>query len=99
MVNAFSASLGPVSAIAATSNVALGAGREVEGAKAGKAEEKRGAINLARWEKLVKGLRTGDAAGGFVAAVEICGSVLAEHFPPIEGDNPNELPDHVVVIG
>jgi putative membrane protein len=34
-----------------------------------------------------------------VAAVEICGSVLAEHFPPIEGDNPNELPDHVVVIG
>jgi len=49
--------------------------------------------------RLVKGLRTGDAAEGFVAAVDICGSVLAEHFPPIEGDNPNELPDHVVVIG
>ena len=48
--------------------------------------------------RLVQGVRSGCAAEGFEAAVAICGAVLAEHFPPREGDNPNELPDHVVVI-
>lgn len=48
--------------------------------------------------RLVAGLRSGKAAEGFEAAVLLCGEVLAEHFPPLEGDNPNELPDHVVLI-
>lgn len=48
--------------------------------------------------RLIQGVKSGRAVEGFEAAVEICGGVLAEHFPPREGDNPNELPDHVVVI-
>jgi putative membrane protein len=48
--------------------------------------------------QLIAGVKAGKAVEGFEAAVEICGGVLAEHFPPRGGDNPNELPDHVVVI-
>lgn len=48
--------------------------------------------------RLVRGVKAGKAAEGLEAAVELCGTVLAQHFPPREGDNPNELPDHVVVI-
>jgi putative membrane protein len=48
--------------------------------------------------QLIAGVKAGKAVEGFEAAVEICGGVLAEHFPPRDGDNPNELPDHVVVI-
>lgn len=44
-------------------------------------------------EALVAGLRRGDPAGGFVAAVGVCGDRLAEHFPR-DGSAPvNELPD------
>jgi putative membrane protein len=59
-------------------------------------------VDPAVWDqamaRLIQGVKAGRAAEGFEAAVEICGTVLAEHFPPREGDNPNELPDHVVVI-
>jgi putative membrane protein len=48
--------------------------------------------------QLIAGVKAGRAVEGFEAAVEICGGVLSEHFPPRDGDNPNELPDHVVVI-
>jgi putative membrane protein len=45
----------------------------------------------------VERLKSGDAGGGFVRAVELCGAVLAEHFPSSQ-DNPNELPDRLVEI-
>lgn len=44
----------------------------------------------------VKDSRPGD---GFVAAIEQCGAILAEHFPVIpDAVNPNELPDRLVEI-
>jgi putative membrane protein len=47
---------------------------------------------------LAEGLRRGDPALGFSAAIGLCGEVLAEHFPAKAGDNPNELPDAVVML-
>lgn len=46
---------------------------------------------------LISGMKKGRAAEGFEEAVRLCGEVLAEHFPPT-AENPNELPDTVVVI-
>jgi len=48
-------------------------------------------------EALSRGLKQGDVASGFEAAVARCGEVLAEHFPP-GADNPNELADRLVLI-
>ncbi len=39
----------------------------------------------------------GEVAEGFVIAVEKCGRVLAEHFPP-ESDDKDELPDRIYLI-
>ncbi|HZZ32709.1 MAG TPA: TPM domain-containing protein [Phenylobacterium sp.] len=54
------------------------------------------------WDKamaaLTDGLRTGEVEVGFEAAVRLCGDVLAERFPARAGDNPNELPDAVLVL-
>lgn len=47
---------------------------------------------------LTAGMRRKAPAEGFVDAVAICGRVLAEHFPADRKDNPNELPDAVVVL-
>lgn len=47
---------------------------------------------------LVAGLKRGEPAAGFTAAIERCAEVLAERFPARPGDNPNELPDAVVVL-
>ena len=47
---------------------------------------------------LTEGLKRGQPAAGFSAAVGLCADVLAERFPAKEGDNPNELPDAVVVL-
>lgn len=47
---------------------------------------------------LTAGLRRGDPAGGFAAAIGTCADILATHFPARIGDNPNELPDAVVVL-
>lgn len=46
---------------------------------------------------LIAGMKRGEAADGFVEAVGLCGEILAEHFPP-SLENPNELPDTVMVI-
>lgn len=46
---------------------------------------------------LAEGLKRDDCAGGFEAAIELCGAVLAEHFPP-GPENPNELADRLVLI-
>lgn len=48
--------------------------------------------------ELVGGLRRGEPAAGFTAAIGRCADVLAERFPARPGDNPNELPDAVVVL-
>jgi putative membrane protein len=54
------------------------------------------------WDKalaaLAQGLKRGDVEAGFAAAVGLCGDVLAEKFPAGGGDNPNEIPDAVVVL-
>ena len=47
---------------------------------------------------LVAGLRSGDLAGGYVAAIDRSGAILAEHVPP-RAENPNELSDRVVMLG
>ena len=47
---------------------------------------------------LVDGLKRGDAADGFARCIGLCADVLAERFPARPGDNPNELPDAVVVL-
>jgi putative membrane protein len=46
---------------------------------------------------LAAGMKRGDAAGGFETAIGLCGTVLAEHFPP-GTENPNELADRLVLI-
>ena len=47
---------------------------------------------------LIEGLKRGEPGAGFAAAVGLCGDVLAERFPAKPGDNPNELPDSVVLL-
>ena len=53
------------------------------------------------WDKaiaaLISGIKAGRAADGFVAAIEQCGAVLAEHFPP-GALNRDELPNRLVEI-
>ena len=45
---------------------------------------------------LLKGMRGGDVAGGFVAAIERAGQHLAEHFPASRHDR-NELPNCLLI--
>jgi putative membrane protein len=47
---------------------------------------------------LTAGLKRGEPAAGFAAAIGQCADVLAERFPARPGDNPNELPDAVVIL-
>lgn len=46
---------------------------------------------------LVRHMKAGRPADGFVEAIGLCGAILAEHFPP-SAENPNELPDRLVEI-
>ena len=46
---------------------------------------------------LIDAVGEGRAADGFIAAVDLCGAVLAENFPP-GALNRNELPDKVIEI-
>jgi putative membrane protein len=48
-------------------------------------------------EALLDHMRGGRIADGFVIAVEKCGKVLAEHFPPESADK-DELPDRIYLI-
>ena len=54
------------------------------------------------WDKamaaLTEELKVGRVEQGFEAAIRLCGDVLAEKFPARAGDNPNEIPDAVVVL-
>jgi len=53
----------------------------------------------AAWDQAVaavlKGVKSGDAASGFVDAIQICGGYLADHFPA-EGAVHNALSDRLV---
>ena len=46
---------------------------------------------------LTTAMKAGRPAQGFEIAIGQCGEVLARHFPP-RADNPNELPDHLVIL-
>ncbi len=58
-------------------------------------------VSKATWQAIVDDLTAhigaGRAGEGFVQAVEQCGALLSEHFPPGTGD-PDELPNHLIVI-
>ena len=57
-------------------------------------------VHDAEWQAAIDTLtcdiRDGRIAAGFVAAIERCGAVLAEHAPP--DGSPNELPDRLYVM-
>ena len=46
---------------------------------------------------LTRHLGRGQRTQGFITAIEICGKILAEHFPPGRIDQ-NELPNHLIVL-
>jgi putative membrane protein len=48
-------------------------------------------------DALIVHMRDGRVADGFVCAIDICGTMLASHFPPTETSR-DELPDRVYVI-
>lgn len=48
-------------------------------------------------DDLTGAIGKGNAADGLAAAVAVTGAHLARHFPP-ETRNPNELPDHLIVL-
>lgn len=48
-------------------------------------------------DKLISNIRAGRPADGFVAAIQDCGRLLAEHFPA-RSPNPNELPDKLTEL-
>jgi putative membrane protein len=47
---------------------------------------------------LVEGLRRDQPGAGLAAAVRLCGEVLAERFPADPDDNPDQLPNNVVLL-
>ncbi|MDX2308611.1 MAG: TPM domain-containing protein [Hyphomicrobium sp.] len=58
-------------------------------------------VDKATWQAIVDEL-TGhlgrnNPGDGFVAAISTCGDLLAKHYPPGSAD-PNELPDHLIVL-
>jgi putative membrane protein len=57
-------------------------------------------VHTSEWQAAIDALlahvRDGRIAAGFIAAVERCGAVLAEHAPP--DGSPNELPDRLYVM-
>ena len=48
-------------------------------------------------DELTSAIGAGRPADGFVAAIGAIGTALAAHFPPGSG-NPNELPDHLIIL-
>lgn len=57
-------------------------------------------VQSSEWEAAIEALtahlRNGQIAAGFIAAIERCGTVLAEYAPP--DGSANELPDRLYVI-
>ncbi len=46
---------------------------------------------------LLDGVKRGDPAQGLIDAIALAGEVLASNFPPT-ADNPDELPNHLLII-
>lgn len=49
-------------------------------------------------DELTSNLKNNNVVQGFIQAVQKCGDLLAENFPPNE-KNPNELPDGLILLG
>jgi putative membrane protein len=58
-------------------------------------------VPQARWQAIIDDMlplmRENRVADAFAQAIEACGQELATHFPP-GSHNPNELPDHFIVL-
>ena len=58
-------------------------------------------VPQSRWQAAVDALiahaREDRVADGFIAAIELCGKELAQHFPP-KHDSRGKLPDRLYVI-
>lgn len=58
-------------------------------------------VTPAVWDEVIADLTAAIGKGarqqGYVAAIEKCGGILAQHFPPKSAD-PNELPNHLIVL-
>ena len=48
-------------------------------------------------DELAENIRKGETVLAFTTAIEKCGELLAENFPPHE-ENPNEFPDGLVIL-
>lgn len=48
-------------------------------------------------DELIENLRNGQTVTAFTNAIAKCGDLLAQHFPPHQ-QNPNELPDGLVIL-
>jgi putative membrane protein len=59
-------------------------------------------VPQAQWQTAVDALiaeiKRGDVAGGFLAAIELCGNELAAQFPRHEAATGHELPDRIYII-
>ncbi|MFT7671077.1 MAG: putative membrane protein [Planctomycetota bacterium] len=57
-------------------------------------------LSKSHWEAttdaILDGIRKGSLAEGLQRGLKLSTAVLTEHFPPT-GENPNEVPDHVIV--
>lgn len=57
-------------------------------------------IDTKVWEEaiqaLLRGIKSKDAAQGFVDAIQLCEQILAQHFPATNR-NPNELHNHLII--
>ena len=49
-------------------------------------------------DAFVAHVTAGETLKGFVICIDGCGKLLAEHAPAVEGDNPNELKDRLVLV-
>ena len=58
-------------------------------------------VPQADWERvcgtITGGLKAGATADALISAIKECGRMLHQHFP-VTGDNPNELPDGLVLL-
>ena len=58
-------------------------------------------VDQSEWDSMVGNLvqhaRMGDLAEGFMVTIEQAGALLAEHFPPQDGQK-NELDDHLIEL-
>ena len=59
-------------------------------------------IDNEQWQTIIADftllVKAGKTLEGFIQCVEQCGELLAKHIPASETNNPNELPNHLVII-